>query len=134
MSEIILDGAKMRQLIIEECDALKDLLLKKNEAYGNSIAEPINLFARGMPRRAQIAVRIDDKLSRISRGKNTEAVPEDTKRDLLGYLLLDLAIERGEREAVKKSLETVSGKHHALGLIPDSHDFRPRPKPRDPDL
>jgi len=67
-----------------ECDALRDMLLAKNEAYGNSALEPLRVFSQASAEE-QILVRIDDKLSRVARGS---AAGEDAILDLLGYLVL----------------------------------------------
>ncbi len=64
-----------------------DMLKAKNRAYGNSAIEPIRIFSRSSPVE-QILVRIDDKLSRLMRGKDLQEVPEDTVRDLIGYLVI----------------------------------------------
>ena len=64
---------------------IAELLIKKNRSYGNSALEPINCFYKGDAETA-IKVRIDDKLSRIMRGK--EYKQEDTIMDLLGYLVI----------------------------------------------
>lgn len=61
-----------------------EMLVKKNESYGNSALDPIRVFSKA-DRIEQIKVRIDDKLSRIYRGKE---IGEDTINDLIGYLLL----------------------------------------------
>ena len=71
-------------LIREECDALCEMLLAKNRAYGNSALEPVRVFSRASSVE-QLLVRIDDKLSRLARGS---AVGEDVEQDLLGYLIL----------------------------------------------
>ncbi len=60
------------------------MLLRKNEAYGNSALDPVRVFSKS-PADEQIKVRLDDKLSRISRG---EAAGEDVTLDLIGYLVL----------------------------------------------
>ena len=73
-----------RDLIAQECDVLKELLLRKNEAYGNSALEPLRVVSKADPVE-QLKVRIDDKLSRLSRGFDDG---EDTEQDLLGYFLL----------------------------------------------
>lgn len=73
--------------ITEECKELRDMLVAKNKAYGNSALEPIRIFSKS-DAVAQIKDRIDDKLSRIAKGKDTDAVPEDTELDLMGYLVL----------------------------------------------
>lgn len=67
------------------CNSVADLLVEKNKCYGNSALSPLNCFYKGNAETA-IKVRIDDKLSRIMRGK--EYAQEDTVTDLLGYLVL----------------------------------------------
>lgn len=74
----------MQEKIAEACDFIKGLLLSKNEAYGNSALDPMRIFSRASTLE-QLRVRIDDKLSRISRGKE---IGEDTILDLIGYLVL----------------------------------------------
>jgi len=75
------------ELIDQECENIKSLLIAKNKAYGNSFAEPINIFSQTTADE-QINVRIDDKLNRIKKGQDKDAVPEDTELDLIGYLIL----------------------------------------------
>jgi hypothetical protein len=75
------------ELIDRECENIKALLIAKNKAYGNSFADPINIFSQATPE-DQINVRIDDKLNRIKKGQETDLVPEDTIIDLIGYLIL----------------------------------------------
>lgn len=70
--------------IREECQQIAELLCLKNEAYGNSVFDPINIFHEGDWLDA-VHVRIDDKLSRLARGK---AAGEDVTLDLIGYLVL----------------------------------------------
>lgn len=83
----------IHELIEQECREIADLLIAKNKAYGNSFAEPINIFSKATPEE-QINVRIDDKLNRLMKGKNTECVPEDTEKDLIGYLILKRVLRR----------------------------------------
>jgi len=78
--------------IAAECDDIKELLLAKNKAYGDSVMNPVRIFSKSH-NTEQIKVRIDDKISRLQRGTATEAVPEDTVRDLIGYLILLLIAE-----------------------------------------
>jgi hypothetical protein len=63
---------------------VRELLVQKNAAYGDSALNPVRIFSKADPTE-QIRVRIDDKLSRLVRG---EAAGEDVLQDLLGYLLL----------------------------------------------
>jgi hypothetical protein len=80
-------GLSTADLISRVCDGIKELLLKKNRAYGDSALKPLRIFSRATAAEG-INVRIDDKLSRIARGEDTEEVPEDTVDDLIGYLVM----------------------------------------------
>ncbi|MEA3641853.1 MAG: hypothetical protein VBE63_18230 [Lamprobacter sp.] len=82
-------------LIADECDSLCELLLEKNERYGNSALEPTRLFSSADPIE-QIKVRIDDKLSRLRHQHPDDR--EDTELDLLGYLIL-LRVARRQQAA-----------------------------------
>ena len=82
----------VRGLINQECQGLRDLLLEENASYGNSFAQPIGIFARGLTAEEQVNVRIDDKLCRIARGHEFEN--EDTELDLIGYLILKRVLRR----------------------------------------
>lgn len=76
--------AETQKAIATECDALKELLLSKNKAYGSSFSDPVRIFSKASVEE-QILVRIDDKLSRLVRGENAG---EDVVQDLIGYLVL----------------------------------------------
>lgn len=83
-------------LLRRECTQIADMLAEKNRAYGDSALNPIRIFAQS-DAIEQIRVRIDDKLSRIKRGK---AVGEDVVFDLIGYLvLLRIAMKKAEQAA-----------------------------------
>ena len=75
----------LSQNIMKECVDIGNMLKEKNKAYGNSVFEPINIFAKN-DWENQVNVRIDDKLSRIARG--SEYPSDDTILDLIGYLIL----------------------------------------------
>jgi hypothetical protein len=62
------------------------MLLDKNRKYGNSALEPMRVFSKAEPLE-QIAVRMDDKLSRIKSAQGDDL--EDAKLDLVGYLVLE---------------------------------------------
>ena len=70
--------------IIQVTDSLSSLLIEKNKRYGNSALEPINTFSK-LNSENSIAVRLDDKLSRI---KNSEELRKNDIVDMLGYLTL----------------------------------------------
>ena len=75
------------------CDNIKDLLLQKNLKYGDSALDPVRVLSKSSPVE-QILVRIDDKLSRISRG-DLLTDDEDVINDIIGYfILLKIALER----------------------------------------
>ena len=70
---------------------IEKMLVKKNQAYGDSALNPIRVFSKASAEE-QILVRIDDKLSRLVRG---HAAGEDVLGDLVGYLVL-LLLARSE--------------------------------------
>jgi hypothetical protein len=73
--------------IIKICDELKQMLLAKNRAYGDSALDPVRVFSRA-DTLEQINVRIDDKLSRIMRRGEGVVEDEDVELDLCGYFIL----------------------------------------------
>lgn len=77
--------------IFDVCLNLTELLIAKNVSYGNSALNPTRIFSKSSLEE-QILVRIDDKLSRISRG--SEYPGDDTLEDLIGYLVLLLVSRR----------------------------------------
>lgn len=78
---------EVRLVIGAVCDRIKETLLEKNRRYGNSSTNPIRIFSKASSEE-QLLVRIDDKLSRISRGDKTMVEDEDVIKDLAGYLIL----------------------------------------------
>jgi len=74
------------------CNEIKDMLMQKNLAYGDSALSPVRIFSKA-DSMEQILVRIDDKLSRFARG--TDYPGDNDIDDLVGYLiLLKIAKER----------------------------------------
>jgi len=73
-------------------DEIGDLLISKNEAYGDAALNPIRVFSKA-DTLEQLRVRIDDKLNRIQNGH--EYANEDTVDDLIGYLVLYKVGSRG---------------------------------------
>jgi hypothetical protein len=69
-----------------------DLLIEKNESYGDSALDPANVFANGSAV-DNLCARIDDKLMRI-KNQGFRGYGEDNVKDLIGYLiLLKIAVE-----------------------------------------
>ena len=71
--------------IAEVCDEVKAMLITKNKSYGDSALNPVRIFATSN-NVEQLHVRVDDKLSRISRGGSF--VGDNDIDDLIGYLIL----------------------------------------------
>jgi hypothetical protein len=71
--------------IAQVCDEVKSMLIAKNKSYGDSALNPVRIFATS-DNVEQLHVRIDDKLSRISRGGSF--VGDNDIDDLIGYLIL----------------------------------------------
>jgi len=81
------ERGRTESLIAEICNDIRDLLLTKNRAYGNSALNPIRVFSKA-DAKEQILVRIDDKLNRIKQGTGILDNDEDVIQDLIGYLIL----------------------------------------------
>ena len=75
-----------QQRIHEIMDAMKDLLLYKNQMYGDSAINPEKIFYKG-DSTSSILVRLNDKIGRV------KANPDDKPRindvcDIIGYCTL----------------------------------------------
>tara|TARA_R100000388_G_C7194348_1_gene135125 strand:- start:330 stop:701 length:372 start_codon:yes stop_codon:yes gene_type:complete len=88
-----------RELIIDKCEELKDLLLEKNKSYGDSALIPSNIFSHLTAVEA-IKIRIDDKLKRIE-NKGISDETEDTVMDLAGYLILLMIAKDNESNYIQ---------------------------------
>lgn len=77
----------VKEQIKAKCDELAEMLIAKNEKYGNSALAPCRVFSKSDDLE-QIRVRMDDKLSRIKNNNGTD--DEDPYLDLAGYLVLYL--------------------------------------------
>ena len=75
-----------REKIIEIVDSMKDLLLYKNEKYGDSALSPNNIFYKGDSTNS-ILIRLDDKIGRIK--NNPDSLPRmNDVCDIIGYCTL----------------------------------------------
>lgn len=72
------------------CKAIEDMLISKNQKYGDSALSPVHIFSKA-PANEQIRVRLDDKMSRII---NSDTLRKNDTSDVIGYLLL-LCINNG---------------------------------------
>ena len=66
---------------------IENLLLTKNDQYGDSVFGPIRIFSK-VDQNEQIRVRIDDKLNRLVHGNDSIEQDIDIVQDLIGYLIL----------------------------------------------
>ena len=78
---------------------LRNMLIAKNQAYGNSALDPVRIFSKATAEE-QLLIRLDDKLSRLARGH--EYPGDDTIDDLLGYLVL-YKIARAQKRASEEA-------------------------------
>ena len=94
------------ELIEKVTEDIKELLLEKNRAYGNSALNPKNVFSSGDVFES-LGSRIDDKLMRIQKvGVNDET--EDTLSDLIGYLILyKVALIKEKKDEYESDKEIV---------------------------
>ena len=93
----------MQEEIKKKCDEIRDLLLEKNIAYGNSVFDKGLLFE--VDPMYAIQARINDKLNRI-KSKETY-MSENDLMDVTGYFIL-LQVLRSKmddkvNEAIKSS-------------------------------
>ena len=92
----LINSAPSGQAIADKCFDIVKVLLEKNVAYGDSALDPVRIFSNASTVE-QILVRIDDKLSRMSRG--SEYPGDDTVMDLIGYLILLLVAKDNDEAA-----------------------------------
>ena len=94
-------------------NGVRDLLLEKNAAYGDSALKPANIFAKGSAVE-NLACRIDDKLMRI-KNRGITGDTEDTIQDLIGYLiLLKIAIENERNQPTSNDLPERNTDRHSI--------------------
>ena len=95
---------KFHEEVHDILQGIEDLLVAKNEKYGNSALEPLGVFSQ-LSAKEGLLVRIDDKLKRIKNG-SLDRDDEDVVNDLIGYLvLLKIHANRGQ------SFDELDGSH-----------------------
>lgn len=96
-----IDTIPTQQKIAEITEAMRDLLLYKNQKYGDSALNPKKNFYKGDARNS-ILIRLDDKLGRIM--ANADATPRiNDVADIIGYCTL-LLISMGATQSDIKAL------------------------------
>lgn len=89
--------------IVEITDSIKDLLLYKNQKYGDSAINPKKIFYKGDSTNS-ILIRLDDKLGRVM--SNTEEKPRvNDVADIIGYCTLLLISMGVTSEDLKKFMD-----------------------------
>jgi len=86
--------------IVEICDSMKDLLLYKNQKYGDSALNPNNVFYKGDSTNS-IKIRLDDKIGRV---RNCEETRVNDVCDIIGYcvlLLISMNVSKHEIKCLK---------------------------------
>lgn len=98
--EIVLTSTQER--IKEITEAMEDLLLYKNQKYGDSAINPKKIFYKGDSTNS-ILIRLDDKLGRVM--SNTEEKPRvNDVCDIIGYctlLLISMGVTKEDIEKFK---------------------------------
>lgn len=96
-----IDTMPTQRKIAELTEAIRDLLLYKNQKYGDSALNPKKIFYKGDARNS-ILIRLDDKLGRIM--ANADATPRiNDVADIIGYCTL-LLISMGATQSDIKAL------------------------------
>ena len=88
--------------IKEKCRLLEDLLVKKNDAYGDSALEPLGVFSSANAS-SGLKIRLDDKLKRIANAGLVEDT-EDTLIDIAGYIILLMIAKDNESNDIQKRI------------------------------
>ena len=89
-----------KEKIISICDSIKDLLLYKNEKYGDSALNPKKIFYKGDATNS-ILIRLDDKLGRVMSNKEDQPRVNDVA-DIIGYCILLLASMDVSKHEIEK--------------------------------
>jgi len=92
-----------QEKIIAITGAMRDLLLYKNQKYGDSALSPKQIFYKGDAVNS-ILIRLDDKLGRIM--ANTESTPRiNDVADIIGYCTLLLISVGAKAEDIQKLMD-----------------------------
>lgn len=107
--------AEYNELIANEFNSIRDLVVKKNTDYDSAVFKPIGVFT-STTALEQIKTRLDDKLKRLQHfyhndGSEGLHYDEDTEADVIAYLVLKRVLGRAEdaRKAHVEHLREASG-------------------------
>jgi len=102
-----------RDNIESKCRELKELLLRKNDAYGDAALQPLGVFS-SFNSSEGIKIRLDDKLKRIANAGLVEDT-EDTLIDIAGYIVLLMIAKDNESNNIQKRIREGSTASHTAG-------------------
>lgn len=102
-----------RDQIIQKCKELQDLLISKNDKYGDSALEPLKVFSV-CNASTGIKVRLDDKLKRIANAGLVNDT-EDTLQDIAGYIILLMIAKDNESNNIQRRKNVKSTSSHTAG-------------------
>lgn len=95
-----MSSTETQQKISNIMDSMKDLLLYKNQKYGDSAINPKKIFYKGDSTNS-ILIRLDDKLGRVM--SNTDEKPRvNDVADIIGYCTLLLISMGVTKEDIAK--------------------------------
>lgn len=103
----------MQEKIKAKCEEIKNLLVEKNESYGNAVFDKGVLF--NVDPLYAIQARINDKLNRIRNNKSY--LSDNDLMDLTGYLIL-LQVMMDDVNPIRRDWKDVIIEDH-----PDSNPF-----------
>ena len=97
------ENTPTQQKITEITNAMRELLLYKNQKYGDSALHPKQIFYKG-DAVSSILIRLDDKLSRVM--ENNEQLPRiNDVADIIGYCTLLLIGMGATAEDIQKLMD-----------------------------
>lgn len=109
MNAISLSKSKeeVKEAIRNKFDSIRDMVLEKNELYGNAALEPYPVLSNATPAE-RLRARIDEKISRYR--TNKEGDKESPLVDLVGSLVLLILAEEEEENEQRRSFESLSNR------------------------
>lgn len=96
---------KFQNQLYQVINEITEMLISKNQKYGNSAIEPLGIFSDLSPEEG-LKVRIDDKLKRIKNG-SLDRDDEDVINDLIGYLVILKMLQKNQKEKQKELLNRI---------------------------
>jgi len=96
-----------------KCREIEELLIDKNNKYGDSALDPLKIFSC-CDASTSIKVRLDDKLKRIANAGLVEDT-EDTLIDIAGYIILLMIAKDNESNNIPRHKANKGAASHTAG-------------------